>query len=59
MTYERGVGEGRPDISVLVELTVLSKLWRTKKKNAWQLTRDISGTMTDNCKSTFMLLISF
>lgn len=28
VTYERGVSEGRPDISVLVELTVLSKLWK-------------------------------
>lgn len=26
MTYKRGVGKGRPDISVLVELTVLSQL---------------------------------
>lgn len=28
MTYERGVSKGRPDISVLVELAVLSKLWK-------------------------------
>lgn len=28
MTYKRGVGKGRPDISVLVELTVLSQLWK-------------------------------
>lgn len=28
MTYEGGVSEGRPDISVLVELAVLSKLWK-------------------------------
>lgn len=26
MTYKRGVGKGRPDISILVELTVLGKL---------------------------------
>jgi len=26
MTYKRGVGKGRPDISVLVELTVLCEL---------------------------------
>lgn len=26
MTYKGGVGKGRPDISILVELTVLSKL---------------------------------
>lgn len=26
MTYKRGVGKGRPDISVLVELTVLGEL---------------------------------
>lgn len=27
MTYKRGVGKRRPDISILVELTVLSELW--------------------------------
>lgn len=26
MTYERGVSKGGPDVGVLVELTVLSKL---------------------------------
>lgn len=26
MTYKRGVGKGRPDISILVELTVLGEL---------------------------------
>lgn len=26
MTYKRGVGKGWPDISVLVELTILSQL---------------------------------
>lgn len=30
MTYKRGVGKGRPDISILVELTVLSELWKKK-----------------------------
>lgn len=35
MTYKRGVGKGRPDISVLVELTVLSQLW--KKKDNFKL----------------------
>lgn len=30
MTYKRGVGKGWPDISVLVELTVLSQLWEKK-----------------------------
>lgn len=32
MTYKRGVSKGRPDISILVELTVLSKLCKEKKK---------------------------
>lgn len=37
MTYKRGVGKGRPDISILVELTVLSQLWKTKKSDNFQL----------------------
>lgn len=28
MAYERGVGEGRSDVSVLIELTVLRQLYR-------------------------------
>lgn len=28
VTYERGVSEGGPDVSVLVKLTVLSELWK-------------------------------
>lgn len=28
MTYERGISKGRPDVGVLVELTVLSELCR-------------------------------
>lgn len=31
MTYKRGVSKGRPDISILVELIVLSKLCKRKK----------------------------
>lgn len=35
MTYKRGVSKGRPDISILVELTVLSKL--CKKERSFQI----------------------
>lgn len=53
MTYERGVSKGRPDISVLVELTVLSKLW---KKQTGQFTRDTkiqTETVTDSEPKAF------
>lgn len=50
MTYERGVSKGRPDISVLVELTVLSELW--KKETHVSPDRDVGhlnicGMLTD------------
>lgn len=32
MTYKRGVSKGRPDISILVELTVLSKLCKKEEE---------------------------
>lgn len=52
MTYERGVSEGGPDVSVLVELTVLSELW---KKQTPQLTLGYSPTSENKLLGSLFL----